>query len=73
MMTGVEVGRTVAVGLGVVVGAAVQVGSMRTRGVLVEISWVGDACRVGVEVAEGVQAVKDQENAEGNAEDAFHH
>ena len=39
MMTGVEVGRLVAVGRGVVVGAAVQVGSMRTRGCWWRQAW----------------------------------
>lgn len=58
IITGVDVGRSVAVGLGVVVGAGVQVGSIRMRGV--DVGWilVGEALGVAVLVDAGVQAAK---------------
>jgi hypothetical protein len=60
IITGVEVGRGVAVGLGVVVGAGVQVGSIRTRGVAVGGTSVGEEIGVGVEVEAGVQAARNK-------------
>ena len=56
IMTGVDVGRGVGVGLGVALGAGVQVGNMRTRGVEVGGTVVGDVMAVGVDVGEEVQA-----------------
>ena len=58
IITGVEVGRGVAVGSGVWVGAGVQVGSIRTRGVEVGGTSVGEVIVVGVGVEVGVHPAK---------------